>query len=198
MPRWNVRTLVTVRLTGVVAAAVGVALGVADGVAMTVGVATGDVVPLDEPPPLLPPTLVPPVPVSEIDCGESVALSVRTSEALRAPFAPGVKVTPMTQVAPMGMLALEQVSVAIEKSLACVPDKVAAPAPKVRVSEPLLEIAKVVAVEVEPVVTVPNAADDGEADTDGMATCTEPAVKAPDLVAPVWSVVTPVLSASGA
>jgi hypothetical protein len=136
--------------------------------------------------------------VSEIDCGESAALSASTSDALRAPLAPGVNVTPIAQVAPMGMLALEQVSEAMAKSPAFEPDRVAAPAPKVKVLEPGLEIANVVAEDVEPVVTVPNAPEEGDAETIGMATCTEPAVKAPDRVAPVWSVVMPVLSASGA
>lgn len=193
VPRWNQSTPEVVRLMGAGAVATGVGVGVGEGVG--VGATAGVSEPLEDPPP---PPLVPPVPVSEIDCGEPGALSVSTSDALRAPLAPGVNVTPIAQVAPMGMLALEHVSDVMAKSLAFVPETAAAPAPNVKVLEPALEIANVVAEDVEPIVTVPKAPDVGEAETIGAATCTEPAVKAPDLVVPVWSVVMPVPSASGA
>jgi len=165
VPRWNQSTPEIERFTGAGGVTTGVGVGVGEGVA--VGTTAGVTEPLEEPPP---PPLVPPVPVSEIDCGESGALSVSTSDALRAPLAPGVKVTPIAQVAPMGMLALEHVSDVMAKSLAFVPETVAAPAPKVKVLEPALEIANVVAEDVEPVVTVPKAPDVGEAETIGAST----------------------------
>ena len=60
-----------------------------------------------------------PVPVSVIDCGELTALSVMTSEAVRLPSAPGVKLTLMTQL-PLGRTAVLQLSVSL-KSLALAP-----------------------------------------------------------------------------
>jgi hypothetical protein len=168
VPRWNQSTPEIVRFTGAGGVTTGVGVGVGEGVA--VGTTAGVTEPLEDPPPPPPPPLVPPVPVSEIGCGESGALSVSTSDALRAPLAPGVNVTPIAQVAPMGMLALEHVSDVMEKSLAFVPETVAAPAPNVKVLEPALEMANVVAEDVEPVFTLPKAPDVGEAETIGPST----------------------------
>jgi hypothetical protein len=98
----------------------------------------------------------------------------------------------------MGTLALEQVSEAMAKSPAFEPERVAAPAPKVRVSEPEFVIVNVVADDVVPGLTVPNDPDEGEVETAGTDTWTAPMVKAPDRVANVWSVVMPVPNASGA
>lgn len=131
------------------------------------------------PPPPVPP-LVPPVPPREIVCGESPALLVSTSDALRAPTAPGEKVTPTAQVAPTGTLDPEQVSVATAKSPAFVPVTVDAPAPNVKVPDPELVTANVVAEDVDPVVTVPNDPDVGAILTAGAVTCTEPIVNAPN------------------
>ncbi len=123
---------------------------------------------------------------------------VSTSDALRAPAALGVKATATEHVAPMATLEAEQVSVVTAKSLAFVPVMVAAPAPKVNVSDPELVTVNVVAEDVVPVVTVPNDPDEGATETAGAATCTEPIVNAPKRVTNVWSSVIPVERASGA
>ena len=79
-----------------------------------------------------------PFPLRLTDCGLSLALSVKVSEALRLPMADGVNVTLTVQV-PLGvMVAPEQVSALLAKSPAFVP--LMATVEMVRSSVPLLVI----------------------------------------------------------
>src|SRR2546423_756648 len=62
-----------------------------------------------------------PVPLTAMLCVAAAVLSAKVSDALRAPAAPGVNVTPTLQVAPEAMVAPAHVLLVIAKSLALAP-----------------------------------------------------------------------------
>lgn len=125
-------------------------------------------------------------------------MSVKVRVACFDPVDAGEKVTETAHVAPMVTDELEQVFEPIENSLEFAPASCTAPAPKLRVSDPVLVMVTVLAAEVEPGVMLPTSTEVADGEKAASATWIAPIVKEPERVDPRWSVVMPVPRSEGA